>query len=227
MDIENSIHAAPMKPIHRSELICISKLVFYSGIKMGEIGKLTVRDMIDQSGGVRDAVEKFEKQLPLNTEAKNAIERYYAEMKRQRPTQTLRRRLLFPSYQNPRTLSRHWMKVNTGYAEIREAGIKYHFASSQAELGTLGGLYKKGSDLFRISDRQYQAVVSKKKIPSGTAANDQRCISNLLELSDKAEKLQSKNPTAESDAKDILKEAHKTLNKMAHVGFQGRDMIIV
>lgn len=210
-DIENRINAAPMKATHRAELICISHVVFYSGIRMDEIGRLKVGDVIDQSGMIRDVVKKFEKELFLTSQVKNTIEEYYSEMKRQRPAQALRRKPFFPTYHNQRTLRRHWQNVNTGYNEIRQAGIKNHFATVQSNSQLLGTLYKKGSERFRLSSRQYQAIVHDKKIPSGTEINDDRCIETLLSLFDKAERIRANGPVAKSEAEKILKEAQEAV----------------
>jgi hypothetical protein len=213
LEIENKILAAAMKPIHRSELTCISHLVFFTGIRVGEIGQLNIRDVIDQNGSVRDVVEKFEKKLPLNREAKNAISKYYAEMKDKRPSQALRRNPLFPTYQDQKTLNRHWKKVETGYAKIQKAGRKHHFKSNYSESERLGRIYKKGSEQFRITPRQYQAVVQNKRIPPGRD-NDRQCTDALMELNEKAGYLQAGTPTAKFEAEEILRKFQEIADRI-------------
>ncbi len=214
-DIENRILEAPMKPIHRNELICISYLVFYSGIQRGEIGQLKIRDVIDQGGKVRNDVDIFNNHLRLTFEAKNAIQKYYDEMKRRLPTLVLRRKPLFPTYQSERTLGRNWKKdVNTTYTEIREMGMKSHFALSQIKSATHSGLYKEGSELFRITPREYQAIVHGKKIPSGIETHDSRCIDVFLSIYDEAGRINGKGTSAKNEAERILKEAQDTVDRM-------------
>jgi hypothetical protein len=216
LDLENKILAAAMKPIHRSELTCISNLVFYTGIRVGEIGQLNICDVIDESGGVRDVVEKFERQLPLNREAKNAVSKYYAEMKQKHPFQALRRNQLFPTLQNQKTLNRHWKKVETQYAKIQKAGRKHHFESNQSDSRSLGRIYKNGAEQFRITARQYQAVILNKRIPPGRD-NDRQCTDALLELLEKADFLKAGTPTAKLEAEEILRKAQEFVNRIKDV----------
>jgi hypothetical protein len=172
--------------------------------------------VIDESGGVRDVVEKFERQLPLNREAKNAVLKYYAEMKQKRPFQALRRKQLFPTLQNQKTLNRHWKKVETQYAKIQKAGRKHHFESNQSDSRSLGRIYKNGAEQFRISARQYQAVILNKRIPPGRD-NDRQCTDALLELLEKADFLKAGTPTAKLEAEEILRKAQEFVNRIKDV----------
>ena len=43
------------------QLSCIAKLIFYCGVKEGEIPELTIRDVIDQDGNIIRVIRKFEK----------------------------------------------------------------------------------------------------------------------------------------------------------------------
>jgi hypothetical protein len=172
--------------------------------------------VIDESGGVRNVVEKFERQLRLNREAKNAVLKYYAEMKQKRPFQALRRNQLFPTLQNQKTLNRHWKKVETQYAKIQKAGRKHHFESNQSDSRSLGRIYKNGAEQFRISARQYQAVILNKRIPPGRD-NDRQCTDALLELLEKADFLKPGTPTAKFEAEEILRKAQEFVNRIKDV----------
>jgi hypothetical protein len=184
---------------------------------MDEIGQLKIRDVIDQRGSVRSEIKKIEntkKKLLFTKEVKKALDDYYSEMRRQRPTLSLRRKPLFPSYQKERTLRRHWKIFNTGYNEIRHAGIKNHFLVEQSNFPSLGNLYINGSERYQLSTRQYYAIVQDKHICSGAQKNDEQCIENLLSLIEQAEHIQSDSPTAKNNAEEILNKAHEYVNRI-------------
>jgi hypothetical protein len=133
-----------------------------------------------------------------------------------RPFQALRRKQLFPTLQNQKTLNRHWKKVETQYAKIQKAGRKHHFESNQSDSRSLGRIYKNGAEQFRISARQYQAVILNKRIPPGRD-NDRQCTDALLELLEKADFLKAGTPTAKLEAEEILRKAQEFVNRIKDV----------
>jgi len=207
------------KKVSQPELNCISQLVYYSGIRQKEVVILRVLDVVDVNGDVKvgitnKAIIKKEKQIIFPDQARNVVRAYLTIMESKNPILVMKRKPLFQTYNNERTLKHHWNKVYTSFSEIREGGMLSHFTRKNLKHEVLGQIYKEGSKIYRISSRQYYAVVAGKKIQSGKDVNDHRCIVKILESSEKIEKIDNKSPSANNDVTKLLAEANEAFEKI-------------
>jgi len=207
------------KKVCRAELCCITQLVYYSGIRQEEVVKLHVLDVVDANGDVEavisnKAIIKKEKPIILPDQARNAIRTYLTITESKNPILVMKRRTLFPTYNNARTLRRHWGKVYTTFSEIREGGMISHFTRESLKHEVRGNIYKDGGKIYRINPRQYYAVVMGKKIQSGKDVNDNRCIDKMLESWEQIQKINCNSPSAKTDAANILAEANEACEKI-------------
>ena len=157
------------------QLACIAKLVFYCGIKEGEIPELTIRDVIDKDGNIIRVIRKFGKPIMLTDEIERCIAKHIDEMNTRNPSLVKRRSPLFPSYPNTRKIKRHLKTFGTTHTQIHHAGIHYYYQKGLAAGRSKGWIYESGSKQKRISIRQFQAVALNSKIPAGVSV-DNRCI---------------------------------------------------
>jgi TusA-related sulfurtransferase len=219
-DIEES----ESKKISRSELICITQLVFYSGIIQKEIIRLRVSDVVDADGNIKNAIKtkkilkKKSKgellEIILQDRSRQAISEHLAAMRGKNPSLVMKRKSLFPSYRSERTIKRHWKEFYTNYNEIREGGMKSHYARNAVRSVPLSKIYLSGGKIFRIWPRSYYAAVADKKIRSGIDVNDEKQIHVLLKNLQEAERINPNSPTAQSHASQILDEAREALAKI-------------
>jgi hypothetical protein len=219
-----NIQKSKAAKISRPELICITQLVFYSGVLEKEINGLQVSDVIDAGGNVKDVVKskkvlsKKSKgnivEIILTVHAKSAIDGYLAEMKQKNPTLVMKRKPLFPSYNDNRKLRRHWKDFSTNFTEIRQGGMKFYYTSNISSGTPLSQTYLEGGELFRVTPRDYYAVVSNKKIRSGKDVHDEKQIDDLLKQLENAERIGPNSPMAQSQAAEILHKANKALAKI-------------
>ncbi len=193
------------KKVSQPELCCITQLVYYSGIRQKEIVDLRVLDVVDVNGDVKavitnKAIIKKKKPIIFPDQARNAIRVYLAVMERKSPVLIMKRKTLFPTYNDERTLRRHWNKVYTSFSEIREGGMISHFIREGLIHEMLGKIYEKGSEIYRIDPRQFYAVIANKKILSGKDVNDNRCIVKMLESLEQIQKIDRKSPSVKNKA---------------------------
>ena len=156
------------------QLACIAKLIFYCGIKEGEIPELIIRDVIDKDGKIIRVIRKFSKPIMLTDEIERCIAKHIDEMNTRNPSLVKRRSPLFPSYPNTRKIKRHLKTFGTTYMQIHHAGIHYYYQKGLAAGRSKGWIYESGSKQKRISIRQFQAVALNAKIPAGVSI-DNRC----------------------------------------------------
>ena len=214
-DIENTENDY----ISKEELGCISRLIHNSGIREDEIPALRVQHVIDANGDVKSAITtkkiiRDNGEIQLTDEARDAIAAYQKAMREKDPSLVMKRQPLFPSYKTERTLRRHLEAVGTKYSEIREMGIKNHFARNAFSDGPMTPIYKAGGKIFRIAPREYYAVGSDKKIPYGVEVHDYKQIKRLLDLWEQAQRLDSNDPNANSQANEILQQAYTAFNRI-------------
>jgi hypothetical protein len=193
------------------QLACISKLVFYCGVKEGEIPELTIRDVIDKDGKIIVVIRKFDKPITLTDELEECIVRHIKEMGSRNPSFVKRRSLLFTAYPNTKKIKRHLKSFGTTYTQIHHAGIHYYYRKGLAAGRSKGWIYESGSRQKRISIRQFQAVVTGNKIPAGVPV-DNRCVDEIMMLLEKAEGLDKSAPNASESAHSIMERYEKYLN---------------
>lgn len=194
------------------QLACISKLVFYCGIKEGEIPKLTIRDVIDIEGNIISVIRKFSKPIMLTDETERCIAKHIDEMNTRNPSLVKRRSPHFPSYPNTRKIKRHLKTFGTTYMQIHHAGIHYYYQKGLVAGRSKGWIYENGSKQKRISVRQFQAVALKAKIPAGVPV-DNRCINEIIRIFDAAERLDKNDPDAKNASARLIKKYKKVLNR--------------
>ena len=207
------------KKVSQPELSCITQLVYYSGIRQKEAIDLRVLDVVDANGDVKAIIRN--KKIIIDKEpiifpdqARNAVKAYLTIMKSKNPILVMKRKPLFPTYRTDRTLRRHWELTNTKFSEIREGGIKSHFTREGLNHEVLEKIYKEGSKIYRISPRQFYAVIANKKIQSGQIVYDDRCIVRMLEAWEQIQKINCNSPSAKNDAIKILDEANEAFGKI-------------
>jgi hypothetical protein len=195
------------------QLACISKLVFYCGVLQGEIPELLIRDVLDNDGNIIRIIRKFDKEIFLTNQVAESIACHIDEMKRRNPSLMKRRSPLFPAYPNTRKLRRHWKSFGITYTQIHHAGIQYYNKKGLADGKPKGQIYEYGRLQKRISERQFQAVALNSKIPAGRSVDD-RCINEILKLMEQAERINTKDSTAQKEARRILAKLDKTVQKI-------------
>jgi hypothetical protein len=195
------------------QLACISKLVFYCGVKEREVPKLLIRDVLDIDSNIITEIHKFEKPVFLTDEIAESIARHIDEMSSRNPSLVKRRSPLFPAYQNARKLRRHWQSFDTTCTKIHHAGIHYYYQRRLTDGVPKGQIYESGSLQKRISERQFQAVALNQKIPAGRSVDD-RCVDEIWGLIEQAERMNKNDPNAKKEARRILAEFNKTVRKI-------------
>ena len=194
------------------QLACIAKLIFYCGIKEGEIPELTIRDVLDKDGNIIRIIRKFGQPIMLTDEIERCIAKHIDEMKTRNPSLVKRRNPLFPSYPNTRKIKRHLIKFGTTYVQIHHAGIHYYYQKGLAAGRTKGWIYESGSRQKRISIRQFQAVALNSKIPAGVSV-DNRYVDEIIRIFDAAERLDKNDPDAKKKATYLIKKYKKVLQQ--------------
>jgi site-specific recombinase XerD len=207
------------KKVSQPELSCITQLVYYSGIRQKEIVDLRVLDVVDANGDVKTVIRNKiiitdKEPIIFPDQARNVIGAYLAIMESKNPILVMKRKPLFPTYRTDRTLRRHWEKIHIKFSEIREGGIKSHFTRESLNHDVLEKIYKEGSKIYRISPRQFYAVIANKKIQSGQIVYDDRCIVRMLEAWEQIQKINCNSPSAKNDAIKILDEANEAFGKI-------------
>ena len=192
------------------QLACISKLVFYCGIKEGEIPELTIRDVNDQEGNIIRVIPKFGKPIMLTKEIERCIAKNIDEMNNRNPSLVKRRNPLFPAYRNTRKIKRHLKIFGTTHTQIHHAGIHYYYQKGLAAGRSKGWIYENGSRQKRISIRQFQAVALNSKIPAGVSV-DNRCVDEIIRIFDAAERLDKNDPNVNNVSANLIKKYKKVL----------------
>jgi len=195
------------------QLACISKLVFYCGVQQGEIIKLLIRDVLDNDGNIIREIHKFDKSIFLTDEVAESIAWHIDEMGNRNPTLVKRRSPLFPAYPNTRKLRRHWKSFGTNYLQIHHAGIHYYYQKGLVAGRSKGWIYETGGRQKRISARQFQAVALNSKIPRGKSV-DERCVEEIVNLQEEAERLNKNDPNAGREAQRILEKFDAAVRKI-------------
>ena len=195
------------------QLACISKLVFYCGVKEGEIPELSIRDVIDKDGNIIRVIRKFDKPITLTDELEECIARHIKEMGSRNPSFVKRRSPLFPAYRNTKKIKRHLKIFGITYTQIHHAGIHYYYRKGLEAGRSKGWIYESGSRQKRISIRQFQAVALNSKIPAGVSV-DNRCVEEIVRILGEAERLDKSAPNASESAHSIMKRFEGCLNRM-------------
>jgi hypothetical protein len=209
----DQIESAPTLKFAHRQLACISKLVFFCGVQPPEIVKLLIRDVVDTGGSIIMDIDKFEKPIFLTDEVARSIARHIDGMGKGNPTLVKRLSPLFPAYPNTRKLARHWKKFGTSYLEIHHAGIHHFYQTKLAAGLPKGRIYKEGGRQKRVTPRQFLAVALNSKIPAGRSVDD-RCIHDIMELMEQAERLDKTEPGAKIKANRILAQFDDAVRKI-------------
>ena len=194
------------------QLACIAKLIFYSGIKEGEIPELNIRDVIDKDGKIIRVIRKFSKPIMLTNEIERCIAKHIEEMGHLNPSLVKKRNPLFPAYRNTRKIKRHLKIFGTTHTQIHHAGIHYYYQKGLAAGRSRGWIYESGSKQKRISIRQFQAVALNSKIPAGVSV-DNRCVDEIIRIFDAAERLDKNDPDAKNIAADLIDGYNQALQR--------------
>ena len=194
------------------QLTYIAKLVFYCGVKEGEIPELTIRDVIDNDGNIIRTIRKFDKPITLTDELAECIARHIKEMGSRNPSFVKRRSPLFPAYPNTKKIKRHLKTFGTTYTQIHHAGIHYYYRKGLEAGRSKGWIYKSGSRQKRISVRQFQAVALNSKIPAGVPV-DNRCIEEIVTILDGAERLDKNAADVKNKATQMIDEYKRVLKR--------------
>ena len=194
------------------QLTYIAKLVFYCGVKEGEIPDLTIRDVIDNDGNIIRTIRKFDKPIALTDELAKCIAIHIKEMGSRNPSLVKRRSSLFPAYPNTKKIKRHLKTFGTTYTQIHHAGIHYYYRKGLEAGRSKGWIYKSGSGQKRISIRQFQAVATGNKIPAGVPV-DNRCGEEIVTILDKAERLDKNAADVKNKAAQLIDEYKQVLKR--------------
>ena len=213
MDLFEEIEAKSKNKFEAKQLICISMLVFYCGIRRGEIPRLVVKDVIDGDGQVTLVINRFAKPIKINSQTSAAIQSYYNDLKTRSQTLAKRRSSLFPSFQNESKLRRAWKACNTKYIEILHAGIKHCYKKCLSSGMDRKGILYKGKRQYRMSSREFEAVALDQKIKPGVSA-DAKLINIFLESCDRAGRLNGNDSAVQREAATILNDFDKDAIKI-------------
>ena len=192
------------------QLACIAKLIFYGGIKEGEIPELTIRDVIDPDGQIIRVIRKFKTPIMLTDETERCILDHIKEMKTRNPSHVKRKSALFPSYPNSRKIKRHLKAFGTTHTQIHHAGVHFYYRIGLKEGRSKKSIYENGSKQNRISMRQFQAVALNTKIPAGVSV-DNRCVAEIIRIFDAAERLDKNDPDVQKVSADLIEKYEKVL----------------
>jgi integrase len=106
------------------QLSCISKLVFYCGVRAKEIPELRIRDVIGKDGEIiRKIKVNGGRDINLNGAAVEAVRKYFADLRQKRPSLMRGQERLFPGYPNIDKLKRDWKRFGTDCRSIKEGGM--------------------------------------------------------------------------------------------------------
>ena len=194
------------------QLACIAKLIFYCGVKEGEIPELSIRDVIDKDGKIIRIIRKFSKPIMLTDDIERCIAKHIDEMNTRNPSLVKRRSPLFPSYPNTRKIKRHLKTYGTTHTQIHHAGIHYYYQKGLAAGRSKGWIYENGSKQKRISIRQFQAVALNSKIPAGVSV-DNRCVDEIIRIFDAAERMDKNGSNAKNETARLIKKYKKVVQQ--------------
>jgi hypothetical protein len=99
------------------------------------------------------------------------------------------------------------------YTQIHHAGIHYYYRKGLAAGRSKGWIYESGSRQKRISEREFQAVVTGNKIPAGVPV-DNRCVDEIVRLYGEAQNLDKSALNAAEIAHSIIDEFEGCLNRI-------------
>ena len=213
MDLFEEIEAKSKNKFEAKQLICISMLVFYCGIRRGEIPRLVVKDVIDGDGQVTLVINRFAKPIKINSETSAAIQSYYNDLKTRSQTLAKRRSSLFPSFQNESKLRRVWKAYNTKFIDIRHAGIKDYYKKCLSSGMDRKSILNKGEIQYRITGRELEAVAFDRKIEPGVSA-DAKLEKIFIESSDRAGRLDGNDSGVQREAETIINDFDKHAKKI-------------
>lgn len=194
------IRAEGMDPFSQNQLICISQLVFYSGIGKMEIIDLLVGDVIDRDGNPAGSIDRFEKAITLPEDSQRALQDYLKTPKRRHLKLLKRNNPLFPGFRNAKNLERAWKAVATHYSEILDWGINRHHLTTLSQGMKSGDAVTATADHFRHSRRSIAAHVAGKPIRPGNFD----VIRKSLKLLEQAGLLKRGGPGSIMKAEEII-----------------------
>jgi hypothetical protein len=184
------IKAEGMDSFSQDQLICISQLVFYSGIGKKEIKDLLVGDVIDRHGNITGSINKFKEAIIITEDSQRALQDYL-KAPRDRHLQLLKRKNpLFPGFRNEKKIERAWKVVGTKYSNILDSGIKRHNRTYLSRDMRSGAAVTATAKHFRHSRRSIAAHVTGKTIQPGNFD----VIRESLKLLEQADMLKRDDP---------------------------------
>jgi hypothetical protein len=193
------IKAQGMDPFSQDQLICISQLVFYSGIGKIEIIDLLVGDVIDRHGNITGSINKFKKAIIITEDSQRALRDYLKAPKDRHLRLLKRKNPLFPGFRNAKKLERAWKAVDTHYCEILDSGIEQHHMTCLSRERRSGDAVAATADHFRHSRRSIAAHIAGKPIRPGNFD----VIKESMKLLEQAELLERGDPPSMMKAKEI------------------------
>mgnify|MGYP006300089059 CR=1 FL=1 len=196
------------------QLACISKLVFFCGIRAKEIPALKIGDVIGKDDQiVREIKIKDAKSIHLNGAAFEAMQGYIADLRQRNSAFMQAGKPPFPSYRNVDKLKRDWRRFGLNYRTIKEAAY-VHFLANERQKGTPDArIYKKGTRQLRVTARQFRAVATFNKIGPGEPV-DNRMAREIMMLLEQAENLNKDVVDAEKTARDIMEGYEERLKRI-------------
>jgi hypothetical protein len=194
------------------QLVCIVRLIFYSGFKKAEIIDLVVRDVIDYKDKITQWIDDLKIIISGNSEA--ALREYLKSPKDRRPHLLERDAPLFPGYRNTKKLDRDLNAVGADYMDLIHSGLRHAYH----ELLDQGFDYMRASsevaEKLRYDIRTVENILAGKTATAG-ARDDVR--TKIVELSEKASYIKPDDPQALQEAEKIMREL-ETMHKQAQDG---------
>ena len=121
------IEASLKTEFEGKQLACISKLVFYCGVRAKEIPELRIRDVIRKDGEIISKIKfKGGRDINLNGAAVEAVRKYVDDLRHRNPSFMQVGKPLFPDYPNIDKLKRDWKRFGTDCRSIKEAGYVHY-----------------------------------------------------------------------------------------------------
>ena len=193
------------------QLICIMRLIFYSGLRQSEIFGLEVRDVIDSKDNIVKQIKKLNIVVSGSSEA--ALRDYLIKPKDRRPYLLKRTAFLFPNYRYTEKLKRGLKAVGTDYIDIIHSGVRHSYQEFMNKGVEWIQAEVKVAENFRYDIKTVQNIIAGKTATAGARDDDR---TRIVELSEKASNIKPDDPEA-------LQKAGEIMGKMEMIYKQAED----